>query len=299
MILILFISIFFLFAESDSTEVISKTNYFKNLDLKISLDPREILPRDPAQKYAGIYSNINSVSIDSIKAIAKSYIPTSPKINDIIIIKTTKGTIKLKYYPDTVKEHCYNFKKLANSGFYDMTFFHRVIRNFMIQGGDILSRDSDRGNDGLGDPGWTIKGEFSNLKHKRGILSMARGSGVNSAGSQFFICHKDAPWLDGKYTIFGEVIENIHVIDHIADSPTDYTVAKSSCYAKIPDGENLNYWVEVEDPKTRHKLYSKVPIGKKKINYKQELMNDLRSDNPSAPIIIKSIRVIDGTGDNK
>jgi len=111
MILILFISIFFLFAESDSTEVISKTNYFKNLDLKISLDPREILPRDPAQKYAGIYSNINSVSIDSIKAIAKSYIPTSPKINDIIIIKTTKGTIKLKYYPDTAKEHCYNFKK--------------------------------------------------------------------------------------------------------------------------------------------------------------------------------------------
>ena len=295
--IIYIIIISLLFSESDSSKVTTKTNYFKDLDLKIELDPKEILPKDPAQKYAGTYSNITTVSIDSIKNIAKNYIPTPVNHNDIIIMETTKGTIKLKYYPDIAKKHCYNFKKLANSGFYDMTFFHRVIRNFMIQGGDILSRDSDRKNDGHGEPGWTIDEEFSNLKHKKGILSMARGPSINSAGSQFFICHKDAPWLDGKYTIFGEVIENIHVIDHIANSPTDYTVAKSNCYNKIPDGQDPNYWVEVKDPKTSKQLFAKVPVGKKKVNYKQELMSDLRSDNPSAPILIKRIRVIDGSED--
>ena len=81
-----------------------------------------------------------------------------------------------------------NFKKLCNSGFYDKTSFHRVIKDFMIQGGDILSRDSNRENDGTGSPGWTVKSEFSSLKHKRGIVSMARSNDPNSAGSQFFIC---------------------------------------------------------------------------------------------------------------
>ena len=84
-------------------------------------------------------------------------------------METTMGTMKLRYFPDVAERHCYNFKKLANSGFYDKTQFHRVIRNFMIQGGDILSRDENRKNDGTGDPGWTINSEFNQIKHKKGI----------------------------------------------------------------------------------------------------------------------------------
>jgi len=292
--IIYIIIISLLFAELDSNKAITK-KYFKDFDLNMNLDPRDILPTEPADKYAGVYNNISSASIDSIKNYAKDYVPTPVNSNDIIIMETNKGTLKLKYYPEVAEKHCYNFKKLANSGFYDMTLFHRIIHNFMIQGGDLLSRDSDRKNDGQGNPGWTVDAEFNNLKHKKGTLSMARGPSVNSAGSQFFICHKEAPWLDGEYTIFGEVIENIHVIDHIANSPTDYTIAKSSCYNNIPDGENRDYWVEVRDPKTGKQLFAKVPIGKKKINYKQELMSSLRSDSPAISVIIKSIRVVDGS----
>ena len=91
---------------------------------------------------------------------------------------------------------------MANSGFYDGTKFHRVIPNFMIQGGDILSRDGDSSNDGTGGPGWTVDAEFSDIKHVRGTLSMARSRDVNSAGSQFFICVSPQPHLDGQYTVF-------------------------------------------------------------------------------------------------
>ncbi len=297
--IIFFISTMFLFAQSDSSEVPANTNYFKDLNLKLDLNTKQILPKNPESKYPGFKRKVSSATIDSIQAVSKNYIPTTPSLNDTIIMETTKGTIKLKYFPNIAEKHCYNFKKLANSGFYDMTLFHRVIYNFMIQGGDILSRDSNRGNDGEGGPGWTVDGEFSDLKHKRGTLSMARGRSENSAGSQFFICHKETPWLDGKYTIFGEVIENIHVIDRIAETPTDYTSAKLGCYDKIPENEkDKTYWINIIDPKTRGELFCKLPVGKNKSNYTQELMNDLQSDNPSAPVIIKRIRVIDGVNQN-
>ena len=116
---------------------------------------------------------------------------------------------------------CENFLKLVNQGFYNGLTFHRVIPGFMIQGGCPL------GN-GTGGPGWNIKGEFAAngvnnpLKHTRGVISMARAMNPNSAGSQFFIMHQDAPHLDGQYAAFGKVIEGIEAVDHIADLETDY-----------------------------------------------------------------------------
>ena len=104
---------------------------------------------------------------------------------------------------------------MANSGFYDGTKFHRVIPNFMIQGGDIYSRDNDPNNDGRGGPGWTIDAEFSDIPHDRGTLSMARSSSPDSANSQFFICFEPAPHLDRQYTVFGKVIKGMEFVDLI------------------------------------------------------------------------------------
>ncbi|RMD95201.1 MAG: peptidylprolyl isomerase [Calditrichaeota bacterium] len=129
--------------------------------------------------------------------------------------------IVFKFFPDVAPNHCANFKKLANSGFYDGITFHRVIPNFMIQTGDILTADADPSNDGTGMPGYSINAEFSNISHKRGIVSMARRQDPNSAGSQFFICVADAPWLDGKYSVFGQVIRGMDVADKIVAVPRD------------------------------------------------------------------------------
>ena len=108
--------------------------------------------------------------------------------NDVVFLETSVGKFTLKLFPEIAPIHCENFKKLANSGFYDGTTFHRIIAGFIIQGGDILSRDYNVENDGTGSPGWTIQSEFNNKSHKRGTLSMAKSADPNSAGSQFFIC---------------------------------------------------------------------------------------------------------------
>jgi len=291
-ILFLYFSILDISLSNDSLKL--KTDYFKGLKLdKININAKEVLTLQPLKKYAGQYDYINSTKIDSIKQIAYDFIPTEISNNDTIIIETTKGMLKLQYFTEIAPRHCMNFKKLANSGFYDNTTFHRVIKDFMIQGGDILSRDSDRENDGTGFPGWKVDEEFNAIKHDRGILSMARGPSPNSAGSQFFICLKNAHWLDGNYTAFGKVIENIQVIDFIADTPTDYLVAKAKCMHSLPPNENMDQWIELVDPKSRKKLFSKIPKSKNKTEYKREMMKLLRSDNPSAPVIIKKIRVKD------
>jgi len=164
---------------------------------------------------------ITAEQIQQIKERAKNY-PVEPVTeNDIAVMETTKGTMKIRFFPDVAPKHCENFKRLANSGFYDGTLFHRVIPGFMIQGGDILSRDANRANDGTGGPGWTVPAEFNKKRHVKGILSMARSNDPNSAGSQFFICADRAAHLDGKYTVFGEVIENKDVIDAIVNVPKD------------------------------------------------------------------------------
>ena len=130
------------------------------------------------------------------------------------------GVMLAELYPEIAPITCENFVKLVNDGFYNGVIFHRVIPGFMIQGGDPTGT-------GMGGPGWQIKGEFAkngvknDLKHTRGVLSMARSMMPDSAGSQFFIMHEDAPHLDGSYAAFGKVIEGIEVVDAIADVPTD------------------------------------------------------------------------------
>ena len=139
----------------------------------------------------------------------------------IAVIETNFGNIVIQLYPDVAPGHVENFVKLAQDGFYDGSTFHRVIPGFMIQGGDPNSKDEDRSNDGQGGPGFTINAEFSDVPHKRGILSMARAQDPNSAGSQFFIVVKDSNFLDGQYTVFGEVIEGMDVADKIVNVKRD------------------------------------------------------------------------------
>ncbi len=138
------------------------------------------------------------------------------------IIKTKFGEIELKLYPDVAPKHVENFIKLAKDGFYNGTIFHRVIPGFMIQGGDPNTKDSlKKETFGQGGPGYTVKAEFSDLPHKRGIVSMARASDPDSAGSQFFIVVEDSRFLDRKYTVFGEVTKGIGVADKIVNLPRD------------------------------------------------------------------------------
>ena len=138
------------------------------------------------------------------------------------VIETKFGNITLKLFPDVAPGHVKNFIDLAQNGTYDNTVFHRVIPGFMIQGGDPTSKDPNkRRSYGTGGPGYTIKAEFSEKPHKRGTLSMARAQSPDSAGSQFFICVKDASFLDRQYTVFGEVAGGIEVVDKIVAQPRD------------------------------------------------------------------------------
>lgn len=137
------------------------------------------------------------------------------------VIETKFGSITLKFFPDVAPGHVDNFITLAKKGFYDGTTFHRVIPGFMIQGGDPNSKDNDKSRHGMGDPGYKIKAEFSDKHHKRGTLSMARSASPDSAGSQFFICVADSPFLDRQYTVFGEVVSGIDVLDKIVSQPKD------------------------------------------------------------------------------
>lgn len=138
--------------------------------------------------------------------------------NPIVTIITNKGTIKIELYPEVAPNTVNNFISLVKKGFYDGTIFHRVIPGFMIQGGDPEGT-------GTGGPGYGIKGEFSgnhfpnDLKHSKGVISMARSSSPNSAGSQFFLMTADAPHLDGQYAAFGKVIEGIEEADRIVAVP--------------------------------------------------------------------------------
>lgn len=141
--------------------------------------------------------------------------------NPIVTFETTAGTIQAELYPEIAPNSVNNFISLIQKGFYDGIIFHRVIQGFMIQGGDPEGV-------GIGGPGYSIKGEFAqngfenNLKHTRGVLSMARSQMPDSAGSQFFIMHQDAPHLDGAYAAFGKVTEGLEVVDQIASVETDY-----------------------------------------------------------------------------
>jgi cyclophilin family peptidyl-prolyl cis-trans isomerase len=137
------------------------------------------------------------------------------------VIETKFGNIELKFFPDVAPNHVNNFIELAKKGFYDGTIFHRVIPGFMIQGGDPNSKNPDKSMHGMGGPGYSVKAEFNEKPHKKGTLSMARSAQPDSAGSQFFICVADAPFLDRQYTVFGEVASGIEVADKIVGQPRD------------------------------------------------------------------------------
>lgn len=138
------------------------------------------------------------------------------------IITTRFGEMELVFFPELAPKHVESFLTLARKGFYDGTIFHRVIPGFMIQGGDPNTKDpSNRQSYGNGGPGYTLPAEFNRLPHERGIVSAARAADPNSAGSQFFIVIDKAPHLDGKYTVFGEVVRGMDVADTIVQQPRD------------------------------------------------------------------------------
>ena len=136
-------------------------------------------------------------------------------------IETKFGNIVFKLLPDIAPETVRNFVKLDQTKFYDGTLFHRVIPGFMIQGGDSNTKSPDKSRWGMGGPGYTIKAEFSSRSHLRGIVSMARATDPDSAGSQFFIVTTDSTFLDRQYTVFGEVLEGMSVADKIVNLPRD------------------------------------------------------------------------------
>lgn len=140
---------------------------------------------------------------------------------EIAVIETKYGKMEVEFFTEKAPGHVKNFKTLARTGFYNGTLFHRVIPGFMIQGGDPNSKSPDRSTHGMGGPGYSINAEFNNIKHGRGVLSMARSQDPNSAGSQFFIVVNDANFLDGKYTAFGKVTKGMEVADKIVNSARD------------------------------------------------------------------------------
>ena len=138
-----------------------------------------------------------------------------------VIIKTGFGNIKFNLVSDIAPETVRNFSQLAKSGFYNGTLFHRIIPGFMIQGGDPNTKNPDKSTWGQGGPGYNLKAEFNSRSHLRGIVSMARSSDPDSAGSQFFIVTSDSTFLDRQYTVFGEVVDGMEVADEIVNLPRD------------------------------------------------------------------------------
>ena len=137
------------------------------------------------------------------------------------LIETNFGNIKIKLLPEIAPETVRNFITLTKSSFYDGTLFHRVIPKFMIQGGDPNTKESDKSVWGQGGPGYNLKAEFNSRSHLRGIVSMARASDPDSAGSQFFIVTSDSTFLDKQYTVFAEVVEGLEIADKIVNLPRD------------------------------------------------------------------------------
>jgi peptidyl-prolyl cis-trans isomerase B (cyclophilin B) len=141
--------------------------------------------------------------------------------SEVAVIKTTQGEMVIAFWPEVAPNTVENFKKLAREGYYDGTAFHRIVKGFMIQGGDPLTKDlSAESRWGTGGPGYQIKAEFNEKPHLRGVISMARSQNPDSAGSQFFICLAPAKFLDRQYTAFGCLLKGDEVLGAIGDTPT-------------------------------------------------------------------------------
>ena len=188
--------------------------------------------------FLGIFTNSAGFAQQELKKFTPQEIKKMSMTK--AIIETKFGNITLKFFPDVAPGHVNNFIELAKKGFYDGTTFHRVIPGFMIQGGDPNSKNPDKGMHGMGGPGYTIKAEFNAKPHKRGTLSMARAQSPDSAGSQFFICVKDSPFLDRQYTVFGEVESGMEAVDKIVSQhrdPRDNPNERIEMKVKIVEGK--------------------------------------------------------------
>ncbi|NUN92993.1 MAG: peptidylprolyl isomerase [Verrucomicrobiae bacterium] len=153
-------------------------------------------------------------------ATAQTQTPSmNASLDEVAVIQTDAGEMIVAFWPEVAPKTVENFKKLAKQGFYDGTAFHRIVKGFMIQGGDPLSKNDDP-RVGTGGPGYQIKAEFNAKPHVRGVISMARSADPNSAGSQFFICLADARFLDRQYTAFGQLVKGDEVLGKIGDTPT-------------------------------------------------------------------------------
>src|SRR5256714_1571589 len=148
-------------------------------------------------------------------------------MNEVAIIKPTAGEMVVEFWPEAAPLTVDNFKKLARQGFYDGTAFHRIVKGFMIQGGDPLSKKDDPAV-GTGGPGYKVKAEFNDRPHVRGVISMARSQDPDSAGSQFFICLGTANFLDHQYTAFGKLLRGEDVLMKIGDTPTEFRQGERS-----------------------------------------------------------------------
>ena len=174
----------------------------------------------------------------------------------LVILHTNLGKIVIEFFPTDAPNHVANFIKLTENGFYDSTIFHRIIPGFMIQGGDPNTKDGDRSTWGTGGPGYSVNAEFNTIKHNRGIVSMARSTDPNSAGSQFFIVHKDSNFLDQQYTVFGRIVteESFETLDKIAsvktgekDIPIDTEQVKIT-KAEVVNRSEISNLLELSSP---------------------------------------------------
>ena len=292
MIKILFLFSFF-FILSANEKMLNDTLSFPKLDLRNStfvfdshIDLTKFFEEQRSHNF------LTDEQIEIIKQKAKNYEVKKVQSNEIIVMETSHGIMKFKLFVDIAPENCLNFKKLANSGFYDETFFHRIIPDFIIQGGDILSRDSNKNNDGLGNPGWTVKAEFNDKRHIRGTLSMHRiKNDINSAGSQFFISLSENQNFDNKYTIIGEIVDNIHVLDIMENLQSESVIALRMLNKQIPISEDPENWERITY--NNQKYFVKIPKGQNKENYLKILFDRIENTNrPHAAVKIKSVRVV-------
>ena len=272
--------IFVSFLLSDSLIIDNPLLSKKGLNFSVNMKGN-LIPKEP--------KDLSPVEIDLIKSKAKDFVPNPVTGNDIIIMETNFGIMEFVFYNEEAPNHSYNFKKLANSGFYDETIFHRIIPGFMAQGGDVLTRDSNKKNDGRGNPGWTVDQEFNNISHEKGILSMARSQDVNSAGSQFFICFDNAPHLNNKYTVFGKLLSGYEVLDKIEKlkSEADYIIDRS--VSKVPDAEKNNF---LEFNYKNRKRYIKIPLNEDENKFRIDVNNSLKNiHRTKRPVKIIQVRV--------
>jgi peptidyl-prolyl cis-trans isomerase B (cyclophilin B) len=179
----------------------------------------------------GLVAGLATASAADTNTNSQATVPMAPPpaANEVAVINTTEGEMVIAFWSDAAPNTVANFKKLAERGFYNGTCFHRIIKGFMVQGGDPLTKmPAAKAAWGTGGPGYSINAEFNNHSQQLGVISMARSSDPNSAGSQFFICDGDASFLDHQYTAFGHLIKGVEVLQKIGDTPV----------GPSPSGEN-------------------------------------------------------------